>query len=249
MIVQYLFHIDRSEDLPPSRAYAFYSCLMSLLPEETALWLHQQSETPVSQCLYHDRESDQYLWRISILGDTAVDALSPILDSLEVLHTTIEDVHLTLLSKTQLSAEELIDHARQLDLDSRAALYLLSPLAFKHSGSYTILPEPRLIVQSLLLKWNNTFPQYPLDDDDAWQMLIDGLRLTDLSIRSTRYPLKGTRIPGITGSITLDAHMAAPIQEIWKLLLQFAPFCGIGIKTALGMGGVNVKVRKSSFQA
>ena len=30
----------------------------------------------------------------------------------------------------------------------------------------------------------------------------------------------------------------AKLQEIWQLLLRFAPYVGVGIKTTLGMGGV-----------
>ena len=37
-------------------------------------------------------------------------------------------------------------------------------------------------------------------------------------------------------------------MEIWKLLLLFADFAGIGIKTALGMGGATL-VQKNVVQA
>lgn len=241
MIVKYLFRVDVTDEVPASRAYAFYSCLLSLLPEDAAAMLHEQGETPVSQFLRFDRAQNRTLWQITLLGESAAQALGPTLDALTCLHTNIEDVPLTLLSRTALTAGELIAQVRLLPEFPRTTLQLLSPIAFKQNGRYTILPEPRLIVQSLIGKWNSTFPDFPLDDPDAEKMLMDGLRVGDISIRSTRYPLKGTRIPGITGSVTLDAALSPPIMEIWKLLAHFAAYSGIGIKTALGMGGAAIK--------
>ena len=36
-------------------------------------------------------------------------------------------------------------------------------------------------------------------------------------------------------------RLALPLLELWNALLSFAPYGGIGIKTALGMGGVSVE--------
>lgn len=241
MIAQYLFQVDMPEEIPASRAYAFYSCLLSLLPEETAVWLHEQGETPVSQFLYQDRQTKLTYWQVGLLGKAAVQIFAPILDNLTVLKTNIDDVPLILCSCQKLTAPELIEKARSLPESKRITLRLLSPMAFKQSGHYAILPETKLIVQSLMNKWNSSFPDYPLDDADAAQMLMSGLRISDLSIRSTRYSLKANRIPGIIGSITIDASLSVPMMEIWKMLICFSSFSGIGIKTALGMGGAAIK--------
>ena len=55
------------------------------------------------------------------------------------------------------------------------------------------------------------------------------------------YPIKNTRIPGFVGSAVVEARLALPLLELWNALLSFAPYGGIGIKTALGMGGVSVE--------
>ena len=70
--------------------------------------------------------------------------------------------------------------------------------------------------------------------EDALQQ---GLHIVDYNLRTTRYPLKETRIPSFQGSVTVEAHLAPPLLELWNALLSFAPYGGVGIKTTLGMGG------------
>lgn len=238
MIKSYLFHVNSGEALPPARAYAIYSCLLSLLPEEYVEQLHEQRETPISQCLY--KEKADTLWRISLLDDTAVSVVSPILSSLDSLSLAIGKIDLDKLQEKAFSAEELIGTARAIESDRYFSLCFLSPTAFKQGGRYTVLPEKELILQSLMKKWNAAFPSYPLEDADAFQMLAEGIRISDFNLRTTRFSLKDNKIPGFIGTMSLDTHLSAPLLEIWKLLISFAPYSGLGIKTALGMGGIKL---------
>lgn len=238
MIKSYLFHVNSEEALPPARAYAFYSYLLSLLPEEYVEQLHEQRETPISQCLY--KEKADTLWRISLLDDTAVSVVSPILSSLDSLSLAIGKIDLDKLQEKAFSAEELIGTARAIESDRYFSLCFLSPTAFKQGGRYTVLPEKELILQSLMKKWNAAFPSYPLEDADAFQMLAEGIRISDFNLRTTRFSLKDNKIPGFIGTMSLDTHLSAPLLELWKLLISFAPYSGLGIKTALGMGGIKL---------
>ena len=135
-----------------------------------------------------------------------------------------------------VSAAELIRFGRSFD-ESRAKFVFLSPCAFKQSGRYAIFPQETLLLQSLTAHWNAAFPEYALTDDDALLALQQGLHIVDYNLRTTRYPLKETRIPSFQGSVTVEAHLAPPLLELWNALLSFAPYGGVGIKTTLGMGG------------
>lgn len=241
MICRYRFSVASSVELSASRAYAFYSCLLSLLPNEFAVQIHEQGETPISQFLYFDRSVNKNIWQISVLGDSAVEAACPVLDELTSLDLNIGTVYLSRLEKRTFTAEEFILNARLTPVGRWTTLLVLSPAAFKQSGRYTILPQERLILQSLLNKWNLFFPDYPLDDEDAIKMLEDGMHISDYSLRSGRFPLKDHKIPGFLGSVTVEMRVSAPIMELWNLLVHFAEFSGVGIKTALGMGGIALK--------
>jgi CRISPR-associated endoribonuclease Cas6 len=236
MIRRFLFQVDSDKLLPPERAYAFYSCLRSLLPEGYAEAMHEQGETPISQCLYSER--GQSFWQVQLLNELSNDGFSATLQELKILPVNTGDVCLKLLKDESLTADELIKKARAIEPDRFFSLRFLSPTAFKQSGRYTVLPDKELILQSLMNKWNVSFPSYPLEDEDAFRMLSAGIRVSDYNLRTTRFALKDTKIPGFIGSLRFDTHLSPSLLDICKILLVFSEYSGVGIKTALGMGGV-----------
>ena len=236
MIGSFLFRVRAGQPLPPGRAYAFYSCLLSLLPEAYAQALHAQGETPVSTCIYS--ETGESFWRVQLLDDAAAGGFAPVLKELNALPLNTGAVGLELLEEKSLSAEQLIAAARERESRRYYSLRFLSPTAFRQNGRYTVLPEKELILQSLLTKWNISFPSYPLEDEDALRMLAEGLRVSDYNLRTIRFPLKEMKIPGFVGSLCFDTHLSPPLLELWKMLFTFSEYAGVGIKTALGMGGV-----------
>jgi len=145
------------------------------------------------------------------------------------------------------STQEFVLYARELRLPSRVTIRFHTTSSFKQDGSYVIFPQERLLLRSLLAKWNAWFPEYSLDDEDAAAALERGVRITDYQLRSGRYTLKSARIPGFSGRLTLSSSLSAPMQEVWNLLLVFSTLCGIGIKTTLGMGGVTLEISPNSL--
>ena len=238
MISRYLFRVASQTPLPADRAYAFYSCLLSLLPEEYAGELHEPKETPISQCLYG--KNGEMFWQIHLLDPTADNLFSAVLDDLTVLPLHSGEVGLDRQEKETLTAEDLMKAARNIQAERFFSLRFLSPVAFRRGGRYTVLPEKDLILQSLQKKWNGTFPACPLDDEDAFRLLAEGIQITDYHLRTTRFSLKDNRIPGFIGNLCVETRLSAPILEIWKLLIAFSEYSGLGIKTALGMGGVKL---------
>lgn len=241
MISNYTFRILTQGEIPTDHAYAFYSCLLSLLDGTYAEELHEQKETPVSQCIYY--EKSETLWRINLLNEESINAFSETLNNLGILPLNSGEISLELLGKDTISAEKLIGDARSIESDRFFSFRFLSPVAFKQCGSYTVLPSKELILQSLLKKWNHVFPSLLLEDEDAFHMLCNGIRISDYNLRTTRFQLKENKIPGFIGNMRIDAHLSAPLLDIWKILITFSEYSGIGIKTALGMGGVKLSAR------
>ena len=85
------------------------------------------------------------------------------------------------------------------------------------------------------------FPNMPLDDPDAVQAILRGLHIVDYRLQTLRHPLKQVHIPSFSGRVVLEARLPAPLLEVFKTLYCFAPYSGVGIKTALGMGGVGIQ--------
>lgn len=120
-------------------------------------------------------------------------------------------------------------------------IQFLSAASFKQNGRYVIFPQEKLILQSLVNRWNSFCEEYPLCDPDALCMLESGIYIRDYTLKSVRYHLKNVYIPAFVGKVTLDSRLPVPLAELWRAILLWADYSGIGIKTALGMGGANVR--------
>lgn len=101
-----------------------------------------------------------------------------------------------------------------------------------------IFPDVHLILQSLLSKWNGVAPNMQVCDPDVLRMLEEQIWIRDYRLQTQRFELKAQKIPGFSGTIWLQNRLPAPLMEIWKGLLYFSTFSGLGVKTALGMGAV-----------
>lgn len=209
--------------------------------------MHLQGEHPIAHSLYFSPEKQSLIWTVNLLNDAARQVISPVLESaneipLHELALPVSEVHVS----SAVSAAEIIRAGRSCS-ENRAKLIFQSPCAFKQSGRYTIFPQETLLLQSLIAHWNAAFPEYALIDSDALQALQQGLHIVDYNLHTTRYLLKETRIPSFLGNVTVEAHLAPPLLELWNTLLSFAPYGGIGIKTTLGMGGTTTSFQKRNF--
>lgn len=243
MIQQYQYTISAldSQRIPSFWAYRFYSWLLEQVPGEYGELLHQQGEKPITQFLHFDKEKSQNVWTVNLLTSEAVAVLQPALASTTQVLLNTETLNIQQKSFIQFdSPEELLRQSNNFqDRPRQSKMNFLSTTAFKQDGAYTIFPQVRLILQSLINKWNLCCPEFPMEDEDAFQLLEQGLSITDYSLHSSRFPLKTVKIPGFCGSITITSRLSAPMEELWRLLLIFSNFAGIGIKTTLGMGGIS----------
>lgn len=239
MITQYTFTLKALPGHPlfADSAYRLYAHLLEKLPGEYAAWLHADGSRAVSQFLRYEKARDVCLWTVNILQDTVAEMLAPLLDGLEAV--SVENQTFPVLEKCvrKITADMLLHEARE-ETGNRITLRFHTATSFKQNGRYVIFPQERLILQSLTQRWNEVFPAYVLEDEDAFQALLSGIHIVDYQLRTSRFPLKGVRIPGFVGTCVLEARLALPLMEIFHALMAFAPYSGIGIKTGLGMGGV-----------
>lgn len=235
---------DPQGAIPDSRAYPLYAWLLEQLPAEYGEQFHQSTDHPLSQSLHFDRDTRRHIWTVNLLTDALSMHLAHVLTEVREI-----PLHTGVLSATFLGCEEiaspeaLILSARSREYESnRTELRFLTATSFRQDGRYVLFPQERLIVNSLIRKWNLVCPAYPMEDSDAAEAMLRGVHITDYQLRSARYPLKDVKIPGFRGSITFFARLSPPLMELWRLLMTFAPYAGLGIKTSLGMGGVTSQI-------
>ncbi len=239
MITQYRFALEGDgRPLPAFWAYRLYAWLLGEIPGEVAEALHETGEKPLSQ--YLGREGGNNIWTLNFLDDTLAEAFRPALAGLEEVPLHTGRLRLHCAGTERLDAQQLLFSVREGEPSRRMTLWFETPTAFKSEGRYAVFPQEKWLIRTLAARWSAAFPALPLDDADALASLERGLRIADYALHTTRYPLKNIKIPAFLGNVTIESRLAAPMEEVWQLLLRFAPYAGVGIKTALGMGAVRV---------
>lgn len=236
MIRSYTFGLSSAQ--PFAAAYPLYAAMLERAPAGFAADLHESTVTPVSQSVRADR------WQVSLFGADAIDALAPVLEGMDEVFLRRDRTRLGL----QLQEIAHIDSVDQL-LDAppltQGTMKLVTPTAFKSGGAYQLLPSQRLILQSLILKWNGCFGGVcPIEDEGGGlEALAEGLRCVSVRLDTRNYPMKRTQIPGVVGSIGYQCTHNGFHRQLANALLTFGQFSGVGIKTALGMGGLQIETK------
>ena len=220
--------------------YHLYAALLERLPTAFGEAVHRDDTTPVSQFVTL-RQDGGIVWTVNLLGEESERAVSPLLDGAEEFTLDREGLRMEVRARRRTvidGAEALLDLARRST--GLHTLTIRTAAAFRSQGRYVVLPTERLIVQSLVKKWNGSVKECPIEDEDGAgvEALWYGLRFREFQLRSGSYSLKGKRIPGFTGRLTLENRLDGFHRQLADALLLFSGFAGIGIKTALGMGGV-----------
>jgi CRISPR-associated endoribonuclease Cas6 len=244
MIKRYSFIIESANGIPLhfNSGYQLYGVLMAALNNDTyGEALHGQDTTPISQYVKQITPGKGE-WVVNLLGEAAAERLAPVLDTITTLHLNLPDtdVHITdRQCETVPDLRALLEASENAIKSERVKLIFRTVTSFKSDGAYAIFPTIPWIINSLINKWNDTWPESVIEDDDAAAMLINGLRISSYRLSSGYYPLKGAKIPGFIGEVTLTARLPAALVELVRPLLYIGRYSGIGIKCALGMGGVN----------
>jgi len=133
------------------------------------------------------------------------------------------------------------DLATNADGDKRIGLRFHSPTSFRSGGMHVPLPEPRLLFQSWLLRWNDFAPE-------EHQINIALLDIVEAHVAISRYSLRtrmvdwgrNRKVIGFVGEAQFYVLRAHKIGKDWlrklNILADYAPFCGTGHKTTQGLG-------------
>jgi CRISPR-associated endoribonuclease Cas6 len=114
----------------------------------------------------------------------------------------------------------------------KVGLKIESPMAFKRGDLHYPLPDPVLLFGNLLRRWNQTAP-FKLPELPVAEMVS----FTFVNIKTVPYALrKGGTIHGVTGRFVFIFRGDPAVTSCLNMLLNFAFYAGIGVKTSQGMG-------------
>ena len=248
MSIELVISADPSIKIVQSIGSVLHGVLMELVGTEYAGRLHESGLRPYSQYIYFDKEKKQYLWHLSAVTADAVNhILKPVLKMPEKIFLKQKRGYLYVKERSILeetSYEALIHKFWSGDrLYTQAKLQCMGTTSFKVDKRYTIFPEAFRIYRYLLRQWNQFNTYGILDTTSLLDDLETGVFIWDYNLRMGMYGLEGIKIKGFRGQIIMQFKSNMELQRVLALLSYYSQFSGLGIKTALGMGGVQSEIK------
>lgn len=237
---QFELTLPEGERANVSMGSIFHGAWMELLDTNYVAILHDQGIRPYTQGLILAKEKKP-VWRITTLTDEAAEKMvQPLLSQQQIfLRQRKYAISLHLTEEKAVTAESLADKTFADTMVSKyGKLNFLTPTSFKHNERYMMFPDLAMIFASLLRKWNTFIPEIQLQEPALEQKLAEVCICNRYNLHSSFFALERTKITGFRGDMSFRFLGTEMEKRILQLLFSFAPFAGIGIKTALGMGQV-----------
>ena len=238
--------IPQNEQIHTSMGSIFHGLLMDIVGKDVAAWLHEESNhRPFSQCVYYNKEIGAPVWRICTLSEDAHrNIILPVLDLVGdtlFLEQKNWDIYLDgIIRYAEAGYQELVDEMFLADeLPGGGELKMLTTVSFKRDGHYVILPEMYLMFQNLIARWNNQFPEYIISAQGLEHELAKCCHIAKYALHTQSFSVNNGNVYGFCGNIKVKFSGNDMTRRLMNLLLMYANFAGVGIKTALGMGAVD----------
>lgn len=224
-------------------ASLMHGVLMERIDPEYAEYLHIMGVHPYSQNI--QVKDDTIFWTVNALSaDAERFIITPLLNSEDSsLFLSHREETLKIIDKQteSISYDELVQKYYLGNNDRVLTLQFLTPTGFKQNGRYCIFPTGRLIFQSLMMRYDAGAEESSIFSEELVEEFEQYTEITDYRLRSVRFSMEGVRIPSFTGECTIRIRGPQQLVNVAHMLAQFGKYSGVGIKTGLGMGAMDVK--------
>lgn len=215
--------------------------LMERLESDYAEQLHISGLKPYSQYLTGGRKKE---WVISTLTREAYQKIIiPLLDDkFTDFYIEKKGLRVKVCSKEikTVQKKDLLEEFYSDVCDRYLNMEFLTPVSFKSGGMYVNMPELRFIYQSLMNKYSAASDDMDMYDEETLEQLVKCSRVTRYKLRSALFPLEGVKIPSFVGEMCIRVTGTPTMAKYARLLTRFGEYSGVGIKTAIGMGGLRM---------
>ncbi len=244
-----LFSPKNNVKLNYNVASLLHGVIMEIVDSSYGEYLHESNLKPFTQYITIANDLNKYIWTINTLNLEAYQKIikrlnNENLSSLILKHKNIE----LIIEDKQVSYFNYRDLINKLYIKETPSLIMkikfLTPTAFKQMGEYYFMPDIRLLYKSIMNKYDNFSNAYTVSSDEILETLVEKTKIIDYTLRSTRFHLEGIKIPSFVGEITIKISGPETMINLINMLIFYSKWCGVGIKTALGMGSVDVYLNK-----
>jgi len=229
------------ENLNYQMSSLFHGVLMEQLSAQYGEYLHQSRLHPYTQHLECRRK--EWFWVINTLNqEAAKQIIHSALLPMEYVQVKQRGLEIPIQQKRfeECAYQELADQFYFAECGRYIQVHFITPTAFKQQGRYVFYPDLRCIYQSLMNKYDGAVKEESMCDEDTLQELCRNSEIKQYDLKSTWFYLEGVKIPSFIGKITIRLKGTQTIANFANMLFRFGTYCGIGIKTALGMGAIRL---------
>ena len=217
--------------------------LMKNISTEYAEFLHNQRFNPYSIGIC--KEDGSCIWTINTVTSEAYDnIIVPLLeDDFNRFEICKSNNKINILEKEvkKVKIRDKINTICNGKLYSNYVIRFVTPVAFKSEGKYICLPDLRLIYQNLFNKFNYIVNGLQVYDNNTIDRLVNCTEIKKFDIESYNFHLEKISIPGCTGNICIRAKGTEDELKLINILLTFGEYCGLGIKSSIGMGKIKIE--------
>lgn len=240
MLTRLELRLESKEELANQMAPFFHGALMEKLPEEYAWELHQSKLHPYAQHL--EMRDRQWYWVVTCLEERAAEWIIGALKDLETVEIRKKKMVVGVADRKlyRLSHQELMEAFYREEASRYLQVRFLTPTAFKQQGRYLFYPDLRCVYQSLMNKFDLSTQEETMADEDTLEQLREYSEIVRYRLQSASFPLEGVKIPSFLGTITVKVKGSQTMANFARALFRFGGFSGVGIKTALGMGAIQL---------
>ena len=81
-------------------------------------------------------------------------------------------------------------------------------------------------------------------EEETLDYLTSHSRITSYRMETRYFKVHGKNIPAFKGRLTFKITGPSTLKAYANMLLKFGEYAGLGMKTSLGMGGIELEERK-----
>lgn len=243
MLVQINMEIE-ARGLNSNMGSLFHGYLMQKINSAYAEYFHHNRTNPFTSCIYKDRETKKFFWRITTYNKKAYDMIIPYFlenflekkeEKIYIEHKDLE-VLIKSFSIKKSSFEELFLQ----DLEKNK-INFLTTTSFKSNGTTHIMPNIQTLLLGVINKINQHSDDIKLEDEEIINEFLERVYISDYNLRTQNFHLEKIKIKGFIGSLNLRIRgRDEALEQILNFLVLASEYIGMGIKTSLGMGGVKI---------
>lgn len=238
MIKQLHFSIQGQPEcrLDSELSVKLHGYLMNRIPQELAAAYHSNALRPYALYLCPAASDGTQIGLLSILREDA----AVIAEELTAAkHIPIGGMKTPLRCTVQESEQYYLRDVVQVLTGNRLRLRFLSPAVYKLNSQPCCFPDLPRLFHSVLEKM--ALFEGVVVSEEAFRQALAALRITDWQLSHSPFLITGRSQQGMHGMIECILPQDEALSRLIKTVFVYAQFCGVGARTAMGMGGVQIE--------